>query len=763
MPWVEWNQAFAPIYRQSQKEAPEKIVLVVLTLLFVVAFIAPWIFRKLGRSTFYILAAVPAGGFIWLLATFDRFTGSNQSVLSGGPNAPPSVNIPWIPELRLELAFRMDTLSAVLAILILGVGALVLFYCARYFKADDPNIGPFGAQLLAFAGAMFGLVITDDLLMLYVFWELTTVLSYLLIGYARHRLAARRSALQALIVTTFGGLTMLVGLIMVGQTAGTYRISEIMAAAPELIQHGMLIDVAILLILVGAISKSALVPFHFWLPAAMAAPTPVSAYLHAAAMVKAGIYLVARFAPGFSDTRYWEGTVMVLGLATMLVGGWLALKQFDLKLILAYGTVSQLGFLTMVVGLGSRDGALAGLGLLLAHGFFKATLFLVVGIIDHQSGTRDIRQLSGIYRAAPVLFTVSLIGAASMAGVPPLLGFVAKESVYETFVHHASEGGWTGPVLLAGVVVGSMLTFAYSARFVWGGFAYKPNVKKTPFKRIPGAFIAAPMLLTAATVVYGLWPSPLDSIIAPYVSLFPSDGEPDGHLALWHGLTPALGLTVLTLAVGTLLFLFRAGVTAFQDRLSGGLTGERAYRGIIGVLDEVAVWVTGRTQRGSLIYYLVVILARQLDRFRLSRATDRGTGHHCGGHPRHPGQQTVHGRADGVRGRLRHRADLCAAGRTGPGIDPDARRNHRAGRDCAGTALPPGAPLAAEPQQFQMAAGCDRCGVRPGHDGHRHDVHGCPHAAAGLVGIPAAGVRRRWRSQRCQRHLGGYPCLGHLR
>ncbi|WP_139007266.1 Na+/H+ antiporter subunit A [Arthrobacter crystallopoietes] len=584
-------------------------MLVVLTLLFVVAFIAPGIFRKLGRSTFYILAAVPAGCFIWLLATFDRYTGSDQSVLSGGPNAPPSVMIPWIPELRLELAFRMDTLSAVLAILILGVGALVLFYCARYFKADDPNIGPFGAQLLAFAGAMFGLVITDDLLMLYVFWELTTVLSYLLIGYARHRLAARRSALQALIVTTFGGLTMLVGLIMVGQTAGTYRISEIMAAAPELIQHGMLIDVAILLILVGAISKSALVPFHFWLPAAMAAPTPVSAYLHAAAMVKAGIYLVARFAPGFSDTRYWEGTVMVLGLATMLVGGWLALKQFDLKLILAYGTVSQLGFLTMVVGLGSRDGALAGLGLLLAHGFFKATLFLVVGIIDHQSGTRDIRQLSGIYRAAPVLFTVSLVGAASMAGLPPLLGFVAKESVYETFVHHASEGGWTGPVLLAGVVVGSMLTFAYSARFVWGGFAYKRNVKKTPFKRIPGAFIASPMLLTAATVVFGLWPAPLDSIIAPYVSLFPSDGEPDGHLALWHGVTPALGLTVLTLAVGTLLFLFRSRVTAFQDRFSGGLTGERAYRGIIGVLDEVAVWVTGRTQRGSLIFYLVVILS----------------------------------------------------------------------------------------------------------------------------------------------------------
>ncbi|WP_043846710.1 Na+/H+ antiporter subunit A, partial [Crystallibacter crystallopoietes] len=583
-------------------------MLVVLTLLFVVAFVAPWIFRRIGRSTFYILAAVPAAGFVWLLATFDRYTTGNQGGLAGAPNAPPSETIVWIPQLQLDLAFRMDTLSAVLSILILGVGALVLFYCARYFKVQDPNIGPFGAQLLAFAGAMFGLVVTDDLIMLYMFWELTTILSYLLIGYARHRLAARRSALQALMVTTFGGLTMLVGLIMLGQTAGTYRISEIMAQAPELLQHGMLIDVAILLMLIGAVSKSALVPFHFWLPAAMAAPTPVSAYLHAAAMVKAGIYLVARLAPGFADTLFWDWTVLGLGLLTMLIGGWLALKQFDLKLILAYGTVSQLGFLMMVVGLGTRDGALAGLALLLAHGFFKATLFLVVGIIDHQSGTRDIRQLSGIHRTAPWLFAVALIGAASMAGLPPLLGFVAKETVYETFVHGAGETGAAGYVLLAGVVIGSMLTFAYSARFVWGGFAYKPNVKKTAFKPVPVSFLAAPAVLAVATVAAGLLPGPADAAIQPYVSLFEPDGAEDGHLALWHGLTPALGLTVLTLAVGYLLFRYRARIGSFQERISGGITGERAYRGIVGVLDETAVWITGRTQRGSLIYYLFVIL-----------------------------------------------------------------------------------------------------------------------------------------------------------
>ncbi|MEV7646266.1 Na+/H+ antiporter subunit A [Arthrobacter sp. NPDC089319] len=582
-------------------------MLIVLTMLFAVAFVAPLIFRKLGRSTFYILAAVPAAGFIWLIATFGNYTDANQKALDGAPNAPPSEVYAWVPGLRLELAFRMDTLAAVLCILILGVGALVLFYCARYFKANDPDIGPFGAQLLAFSGAMFGLVTADDLILMYIFWELTSVLSYLLIGYARHRLSARRSALQALMVTTLGGLAMLVGILMIGQTAGTYRISEILAEASSLMAYGQIIDIAILLMLVGAISKSALVPFHFWLPAAMAAPTPVSAYLHAAAMVKAGIYLVARLSPGFSSTEYWHAVVLGLGLLTMLVGGWQALRQHDLKLILAYGTVSQLGFLTLVVGLGSQEAALAGLGLLLAHGFFKATLFLVVGIIDHQSGTRDIRELSHLYRKAPKLFVVALIGAASMAGLPPLLGFVAKESVYEAFIHREEASGWVGGLLLAGIVVGSILTFAYSARFIWGGFAAKPGLAAIEFKPVPWTFLAAPAILAVATLLFGLWPVPVENAVEPYAGLFPLDTVAT-HLALWHGLTPALGLTAITLAAGVALFLLRTPVAAFQAKIHFIPEADRIYRGIIGVLDEVAIWVTGRTQRGSLVFYLCVIL-----------------------------------------------------------------------------------------------------------------------------------------------------------
>ncbi|WP_247827612.1 Na+/H+ antiporter subunit A [Arthrobacter antioxidans] len=581
-------------------------MLIILIGLFAGALIAPLLFARFGRSAFFVLAAFPAAGFVWLMFSLPAVLTADQRALPGQPNAPPSVTIPWIPSLQLELAFRIDGLAAALCILILGVGALVLFYCARYFKSDDPDVGAFGAQLLAFAAAMFGLVLADDLLLMFIFWELTTILSYLLIGYSRHRLSARRSALQALIVTTFGGLAMLVGLVMIGEAAGTYRISEILAGADALVAQGTLIDVAIALVLVGAITKSALVPFHFWLPGAMAAPTPVSAYLHAAAMVKAGVFLVARFAPGFSETAFWHPVILVLGMTTMLVGGWRALRQFDLKLVLAYGTVSQLGFLTMVVGLGGADGALAGLGLLLAHGFFKATLFLVVGIIDHQTGTRDIRKLSGVGRGAPVLALTAIVAGASMAGVPPLFGFVAKESVYEAFVHRA-EDGVAGTLLLGGIVLGSILTFAYSARFVWGGFATKPGESPTPIKRIRKSFLIAPCVLTACTVVFGIWPAPLDAAVQPYVSLFEAPESPP-YLALWHGVNLALMLSVITLVCGAMMFYARLRIERWQDTLYPVFDAERTYRNSIGVLDDVAVWVTGKTQRGSLSFYLFVIL-----------------------------------------------------------------------------------------------------------------------------------------------------------
>ena len=591
-------------------------MITVLAVHFAVAAVAPFLFRKFGRNSFYALAAVPAGSFVWLILQHGAVYSDAGGAQAGAASTGVSEVLPWIPELQIELAFRMDALAWVMSLLVLGVGALVLVYCARYFKDKDDYLGGFGAQLLAFAGAMFGLVTADDLLLMFIFWELTTVLSYLLIGYARTRLSARRSALQALVVTTAGGLAMLVGLIILGFNAGTYRISAILEQAPALVTGPAsgAVAAAVVLILIGAITKSALVPFHFWLPGAMAAPTPVSAYLHAAAMVKAGIYLVARLAPGFAETPFWLPVVLGLGLATMLVGGYRALRQTDIKLILAYGTVSQLGFLTMVVGLGTPDAALAGLALLLAHGLFKATLFLVVGIIDHQAGTRDIRKLSGVYRSSRALAIVAAIGAASMAGIPPLAGFVAKESVFEAFVHYASDpaAGLWGPVVLAGLVLGSILTFAYSARFMWGAFAVKPGVEATPFKPIKPAFLAAPAILSLLTIVYGLWPAPVDGWIQPYAALFVPAGEDvaaaAGHLALWHGLTPALGLTAITFALGLAMFYGRNAVARLQGLVPGWIDGDRTYQLTIGALDDVAVWITGRTQRGSLYFYLSVIL-----------------------------------------------------------------------------------------------------------------------------------------------------------
>ena len=584
-------------------------MIVVLLLHAVTAVVAPLLFARMGRSAFYVLAAVPAAGFLWLLASAPRVYGPEGGWSEGGE---------WIPSLHLDLVLRMDALAWTMSLLVLGVGSLVLFYCARYFKSDASGIGGFGAQLLAFAGAMLGLVTADDLLLLFVFWEITTVLSFLLISYSRTRLSARRAALQALVLTTAGGLAMLVGIVMLGQTAGTYRISELLEAAPELAQRGTVVDVAVFLLLVGAVTKSALIPFHFWLPAAMAAPTPVSAYLHAAAMVKAGVYLVARFAPGYAETALWQPTILVLGLGTMLFGGWAALKQYDLKLILAYGTVSQLGFLVVIVGWGTADAAQAGLAMLLAHGLFKATLFLVVGIIDHRAGTRDIRRLSGLARRVPVLFVVALVSAASMAGVPPLAGFVAKESVLAAFWNAAD--GPVGTVVLVGLVLGNVLTFAYSARFVWGGFAHKSAEFSeldagadgrsviSDMQRVEPSFLAAPLVLTVLTVAYGLYPAPVEAVLAPYVAQFPVPAGHDFYLALWHGLTPALGLSVLIIGAGALLYAARRPVADFQRVLPALPAGELVYRRVVNVLDLAAVWITGRTQRGSLTFYLSVIL-----------------------------------------------------------------------------------------------------------------------------------------------------------
>ncbi|GMA29294.1 proton-conducting transporter membrane subunit [Arenivirga flava] len=426
-------------------------MVLVLALFGVLALVTPAISAKLGPKVFPLLALLPAGVFAWTLAQAPL-------IRSGGELRE---TYAWLPELGISLAFQMDPLAWVLALLVTGVGTLVLLYCTWYFTPEEPNLGRFAAFLLLFAGVMWGLVLADDVIVMFVFWEITSVLSYLLIGHYTEKRSSRGAALQALLVTTLGGLAMLVGIVMLAGFAGTTSLQGIVESTPP----GVGTSVAIGLVLAGAVSKSALVPFHFWLPAAMAAPTPVSAYLHAAAMVKAGVYLVARLAPGFAEDPVWIPIVIGLGLLTMLMGAYRSLRQHDLKLILAHGTVSQLGFIMVVVGFGTADTAVAGLALLFAHALYKAALFLVVGIIDHSTGTRDIRELSGLGRRQPVLVAIAALAAASMAGVPPLAGFVAKEAVFTTLLEADTPRGW---VALVGVALGSILTVAYTARFLWG-------------------------------------------------------------------------------------------------------------------------------------------------------------------------------------------------------------------------------------------------------------------------------------------------------
>ncbi|MEU3115880.1 Na+/H+ antiporter subunit A [Micromonospora chalcea] len=551
------------------------------------AVIAPVLVRLLGRRALYVLAAVPAAAGVWALTR-------TEEVRAGRPVVE---TVTWVPQLGLDLALRMGTLSWLLVLLVGGVGALVLVYSGRYFHSDDPSLGRFAAVFVAFAGAMLGLVVSDDLLLLYVFWELTTVFSYLLIGSDPTKRASRRAAMQALLVTTLGGLAMLAGFVMLGQHAGSYRWSEIAGNLPE----GGYLTAALVLVLLGVTSKSAIFPFSFWLPRAMAAPTPVSAYLHAAAMVKAGVFLAALMGPAVGQATVWRAILLGGGLITLFLGGWTALRQVDLKLLLAYGTVSQLGLLMVILGAGTRDTALAGAAMLLAHALFKATLFLVVGVVDHVTGTRDLRELSGLGRRAPVLAAVAGLAAASMAGLPPLFGFVAKEAALEAFLH----GGPVELLVLAGVVAGSALTVAYTLRFLWGAFAAKPDVPDTPVERIEPAFLGPAAVLALAGLVVGIAAPAVDRVLAPYADQFPT-ADPGYHLALWHGLTPALGLSALAVTGGVGLFLLLQRRRPRLLRLP--FDGATGYERLASAVDRAAVELTGATQRGSLPFYLGVIL-----------------------------------------------------------------------------------------------------------------------------------------------------------
>ena len=567
-------------------------MLALLALHLVLALAAPWLGARIGRRVFLVVALAPLATTAWA-ATRAAGVVDGDDVVS---------TTAWVPGLDLTLDLRLDPLALLLVSLVAGVGSLVLLYCAAYFGSTERGVGRFAGVLTGFAGAMLGLVLADDVILLYVFWELTSVTSFLLIGYSDEEEDSRRAAVQALLVTTFGGLVMLLGLILLSLEAGTTSLSALLADPPG----GTTVAVALVLVLVGAFTKSAQVPFHPWLPAAMAAPTPVSAYLHAAAMVKAGVYLVARLAPAFATVAPWRPLVITVGLATMVVGGWRALRQTDLKRLLAFGTVSQLGFLVVLLGAGTREAAVAGAALLLAHGLFKACLFLTVGVIDHETGTRDLRVLSGLWRRMPVLAVTAALAAASMAGLPPLLGFISKEAAYEAFLH----GGPGGLLTLAGLFVGSVLTGAYSARFVWGAFADKPSCDPTATAEASGWFLAPVVLLGQLSLLLGLVPFVVDPLVQAYGAAYAGEPEPYS-LALWHGPSAALVLSALTIGGAAFLFLGRDRLRAVQrraNRVLGVVDADRSYEATVRAVDRLALRCTALVQTGSLPVYLGTVL-----------------------------------------------------------------------------------------------------------------------------------------------------------
>ncbi len=582
-------------------------MLIILGVFAIVSLVLPWLVARIGARAFFAAAMVPVAAFVHTALL-------GPAVLSG---AIPVESYDWIPSLDIALTMRMDTLAWVMSLIVTGVGALVMLYCRWYFDGKRKGVGVFAAVLLAFSGAMYGLVLTDDIVVLVMFWEITSVLSYLLIGFYNARGASRRAALQALLVTTLGGLVMLIGVVMVVVLYGTTSLSAIVqAGAPD----DPLLSVAIVLILVGALSKSAIFPFHFWLPGAMAAPTPVSAYLHAAAMVKAGIYLIARLAPAFAHEAPWRPVIIALGVFTMLLGGLQAMRESDLKRILAFGTVSQLGMLVVVLGYGERNSALAGLALLVGHALFKSSLFLVVGIIDRQLSTRDISELSGVGRQAPTLAAFSIIAIASMVGVAPTIGFVAKEAVLTSLLEGGAELSALAPLI--GIVLGSALTTAYGARFVWGAFFTKRDsagqkMPATTWPDPPIGFLAAPILLSGLSIVGGIAAPALDAAFAGYADTMPavagSAAEPY-HLALWHGLEPALFLSLGSIAAGFAVFWLVGRRAGTQHRWLP-FTAVGAYNGAVRGIVRVAVWTTSLTQRGSLPVYVgtifVVFVAAQ--------------------------------------------------------------------------------------------------------------------------------------------------------
>ena len=513
--------------------------------------------------------------------------------------------IDWLPALGLNANFMLDGLGLLFAGLILGIGLLIILYARFYLATSDP-MGQFYSYLLLFQGAMLGIVLSDNILLLLVFWELTSLSSFLLIGYWKHLPEGRRGARMALAVTGGGGLAMIAGMLILGQIAGSYDLSVILTQKAA-IQASPLYLPALILILAGAFTKSAQFPFHFWLPHAMAAPTPVSAYLHSATMVKAGIFLMARMWPVLSGTFEWFVIVSFTGLFTMLLGAKIALFKDDLKALLAYSTVSHLGLITMLLGFGTPEAAAVAIFHIVNHASFKAALFLTAGIVDHETHTRDLSRLGGLRRLMPVTFAIAAIASLSMAGIPPLNGFLSKEMMLGEAVHVA----WPTPWLVGlAATIGALLSVAYSFRFLAHGFLgpLRSDYPRAPHDPAPGLW-AAPAVLAALVVLIGLFPNLMSGWIVDAAATATTGTAILLHLSHWHGLAaPALWMSLAAIGGGLVVLGTYPRLRRLWDATPRP-EAKRLYDGVIEPLAADARKLTSALHNGSFSRSLAIGLA----------------------------------------------------------------------------------------------------------------------------------------------------------
>ncbi|KKB76442.1 monovalent cation/H+ antiporter subunit A [Devosia soli] len=563
---------------------------------FLAAILAPLIQSLAGRFAAWILFIVPAGIFIVLLGLAERVV-AGQTI---------STAIGWVPSFGLTLGFFVDGLSLVFALTISGIGALIVLYAGAYLRGHR-HLGRFLAFLLAFMGAMLGLVLADNSLAIFMFWELTSITSYLLIGFDAGRQAARRAAIQALVITNIGGLCLLVAIIVMQQLSGTWLLSEL-RGLEGVVRDSAFYGLVLTLVLAAAFTKSAQFPFHFWLPNAMEAPTPVSAFLHSATMVQGGVYLLARLTPVLGETSVWTGTLVAFGSVTLIWGAIGALRQTDLKQILAQTTIASLGLLVVLIGLGSKAAIAAMIVYFIAHAFYKAGLFMVVGGVDHEAGTRDITALGGLADKMPVSFIGAALGALSMFGLPLTVGYFAKEEMYLA----AFGGDWLAWLVLAVLILGNALLAGIALLIMIRPFL--GDALPTPRKphEAPIAMLSGPLILGGVAVVGGLLPEWLGHDVLAPATLAVLGVEAEPHLSLSFDITnPVLWLSVITWGLGILVFrqAHRIRVLLRRAELAIGWTADRAFDAVMFGLIRFAGAVTRFLHHGRLEIYLFTVFA----------------------------------------------------------------------------------------------------------------------------------------------------------